>query len=113
MICKSFINVDGGVVARVTFQLPNSVWADCIYLVGDFNGWSRKANPLKRDQHGNWHITLDLETDRVYQFRYLCDNTHWINDSEADAYIPNLYNTDNFVVVTDPDFRRYHGEGMG
>jgi 1,4-alpha-glucan branching enzyme len=106
MIYKSFVEHDGRTIARVTFLLPNSVWADVIYLVGDFNDWSRKANPLKRDQNGAWTITVDLETHKVYQFRYLCDNSHWINDTEADAYIRNLYNTDNFVIVTDPDFRR-------
>lgn len=112
MIHKSFINFNDHVIARVTFVLPNSVWADAIYLVGDFNGWSRKANPLQREQNGAWCITIDLDTYKVYQFRYLCDNLHWMNDAEADAYIPNLYNTDNFVVVTDPNFRHYHGEGL-
>ena len=111
MIHKSFIDHEGQRVARVTFTLPSSVWADTIYLVGDFNDWSRKANPLRRNHNGEYCITIDLETNKTYQFRYLCDNTRWINDTKADAYITNLYNTDNFVVVTDPNFRHYHGEG--
>ncbi len=106
MIHKSYILHKGNPVARVTFTLPNSVWADAIYLVGDFNEWNRKANPLRRNPHGEWSITIDLETYGSYQYRYLCDNTHWINDSGADGHVSNPYNPDNFVVVTDPNFRR-------
>jgi 1,4-alpha-glucan branching enzyme len=112
MIRKTFIDSNGQTVAKVAFSLPSSIWADVIYLVGDFNGWNRKATPMQRDHDGMWSITIDLEINRVYQFRYLCDNSHWINDSEADAYVANLYHTDNFVVVTDPAFRHYYGEGL-
>ncbi|RMJ27439.1 branching enzyme [Aspergillus sp. HF37] len=34
---------------------PNAVQA---YLVGDFNNWDVKANPMKRDDFGIWNITL-------------------------------------------------------
>ncbi|MEJ2558476.1 MAG: hypothetical protein P8186_20120 [Anaerolineae bacterium] len=40
MIHKTFIRTNGTSVARVTFTLPDSIWADQIYLVGDFNGSS-------------------------------------------------------------------------
>jgi hypothetical protein len=112
MIHKTFIDHKGQPLARVTFTLPNSVWADAIYLVGDFNDWNRKANPLRRNPNGEWSITIDLEINGTYHFRYLCDNTHWINDSGADAYITNLYNADSFVVVTDPNFRRELGQSL-
>ena len=46
--------------------------------------------------------TVDLEIGRAYQFRYLCDNTHWLNDSNGDAYVATPYGSENFVVVTDP-----------
>lgn len=40
---KTFVETDSGLVARVTFTLPNSIWADAIYLVGDFNLWRNSA----------------------------------------------------------------------
>jgi hypothetical protein len=43
MIRKTFIETESGLVARVTFILPNSTWADTIYLVGDFNGWNHTS----------------------------------------------------------------------
>jgi 1,4-alpha-glucan branching enzyme len=108
MIHKTFVEVGGKLVARVTFTLPSSIWADTIHLVGDFNHWNRTSHPLQRDREGGWQITLDLEVGRVYQFRYLRDGREWMNDNQSDAYVANPYGSDNSVVVTDPDFRPYH-----
>lgn len=100
MIEKAYVNVGGSVVARVTFTLPESIWADSIFLVGDFNDWNRSSHPLKQDNNGRWTITVDLERGRSYQFRYLADG-EWMNDNAADAFVANRYGSHNFVVVTD------------
>ena len=112
MVHKEFTKVGDELVARVTFSLPDSIWADAIYLVGDFNQWNRTSHPLRRDREGGWRITIELEPGRVYQFRYLRDGQEWLNDSQSDAYVANPYGSDNSVVVTDPDFRPYH-DGRG
>lgn len=108
MIHKDFVEVGGKLIARVTFTLPDSLWADAIYLVGDFNQWNRTSHPLQRERDGGWRITVDLETGRIYQFRYLRDGLEWMNDNQSDAYVANPYGSDNSVVVADPDFRPYH-----
>lgn len=108
MIHKTFVETDSGLVARVTFTLPNSIWADAFYLVGDFNDWNRTSHPFPQDREGHWSITVDLELGRALQFRYLRDGEEWMNDNQADAYVPNLYGSDNFVVVTDPNFKPYY-----
>ncbi|MBI3960975.1 MAG: isoamylase early set domain-containing protein [Chloroflexi bacterium] len=96
--------MEGQTVARVTFSLPASIWADRITLVGDFNGWDTQSHPFSRTRAGAWIITVDLEARRAYQFRYLQGNNQWMNDQEADAYVHNIYGSDNFVVITDPNF---------
>jgi len=108
MIHKVFIEREGQSVAQVTFTVPNGLWVDMLYLVGDFNEWQYTTYPMTHDEcAGHWRITVDLEIGRAYQFRYLCDRDHWLNDSQADAYVVNPYGTDNFVVVTDPKFKHY------
>ena len=109
MIHKTFIETERGLVARVTFILPTGTWADTIYLVGDFNEWDRLSHPLQRSREGTWTLTIDLEVGRCYQFRYLRDG-EWINDSQADAFVGNPHGSDNFLVVTDPKFKRYPDE---
>jgi predicted carbohydrate-binding protein with CBM48 len=108
MIRKEFIETDAGPIARVTFILPSSMWADTICLVGDFNGWNLSSHPFQHDRQDMWTITVDLEVNRSYQFRYWRDG-EWMNDGQADAYVHNRFGSDNFVVVTDPNFKPYHG----
>jgi len=109
MIRKIFIEAERGLVARVTFILPNSTWADTIYLVGDFNEWNRSSHPFQHGEEGTWTLTLDLEIGRCYQFRYLRDG-EWISDSQADGFVGNPHGSDNSLVVTDPKFKRYPNE---
>jgi len=106
MIRKTFIETERGLIARVTFSLPNGVWADTIYLVGDFNEWNPSSHPLEHGHDGIWTLTLDLEPGRCYQFRYLRDG-EWTNDSQADGFVGNLHGSDNSLLVTDPKFERY------
>jgi 1,4-alpha-glucan branching enzyme len=91
---------------RLTFELPEGLWADQINLVGDFNGWNVNTHMLRRDQRGNWSLSLDLPIGRAYQFRYLFDNGQWSNDSDADCYFHSSDGYHNFVVVTDLNFKR-------
>jgi len=107
MIQKTFVEVEGRVVVRVTFSLPNSIWADRITLVGDFNGWDMRSHPFGRTRTGTWLITVDLEPRRAYQFRYLQGDDQWINDPAADAHVHNTYGSDNFIVITDPEYLRH------
>ena len=71
----------------VTFDLPASIWADDITVIGDFNNWDPKAHPLSQSRRNEgWHITLTLEPNQTYRFCYLIDGQRWCNDSQADAW---------------------------
>lgn len=88
-------------VCKVTFRLPADVADEALTacVLGDFNGWSDDANPMRRLKDGSFKATIDLEAGRSYQFRYLIDGSTWENDWEADAYVPGPYiGIDNSVV---------------
>ncbi len=106
MIQKRFVEKDGFLVARVTFSLPGSSWANTLHLVGDFNNWDRSSHPFECDREGNWSLAQDFPCGRAYRFRYLVDGEVWVNDNQADAYIYNQYGSDNCVLITDPAFKR-------
>ena len=109
MINKAFLEISGNKVVRVTFTLPNGPWSEQTHLVGDFNNWDRSSHPFRPDYSGQQSLTLDLDVGRAYQFRYLRNGEEWMNDSQADAYVYNRNGTYNFVVITDPNFKRYEG----
>ena len=104
MIEKRFVQSGDRTVARVMFCLPDSMWVDSVCLVGDFNGWDQTTHPMLPNREGCPEISVDLEIGRAYQFRYLVDGQQWVNDPRADAYVHNFFGSDNFVVVTDPQF---------
>ena len=87
-------------VCKVTFSLPAQVQGETVFLVGDFNNWQEDATPMKRNKDGSFSITLELETGKEYQFRYLVNGSEWHNDWQADRYVPNPFSGDNSVIVT-------------
>ena len=98
---KEFIK--GKDLCKVTFSVTPeaALGAKTINLAGDFNSWSSTDTPLKKAKDGSFSVTLELQTDREFQFRYLLDGCPWENDWKADKYIPAPFsNADNSVVVT-------------
>lgn len=87
-----------GRYCRVTFKLPAEVEAESVALCGDFNDWSREANPMKRLKDGSYSVTVSLPADESYRFRYLLDGERWENDWDADEYVPNSYGSEDSVV---------------
>jgi 1,4-alpha-glucan branching enzyme len=89
-------------VCKVTFGLPGEITNDAMsaHLVGDFNNWAFTATPMKKLRNGSFTVTIDLETGKEYQFRYLIDQIQWENAWNADRYVPTPYgDSDNSVVV--------------
>jgi 1,4-alpha-glucan branching enzyme len=89
-------------VCKVTFRLPNiaAIDAKSVCIVGDFNDWGIHANRMKKLRSGDYTITLELEPEREYQFRYLVDEYRWENDWNADRYVKSPYgDSDNSVII--------------
>ena len=100
MAVKRRDRASGDQIVKVTFDLPASVAALDIALVGDFNNWSPSENKLKRKKESPWKVTLPLQSGQTYRYRFLLDGKHWENDWSADGYVPNEFGTDDSLVVT-------------
>ena len=86
-------------LVRVTFELPSSVWAERVNLVGEFNDWDTMSTPMTRERaDANWKAIVELETGRRYCFRYLVDGKEWLNDWHADDFVENSHGSDDSVV---------------
>lgn len=91
-------------ICKVTFKVPRSLanGAQHITLAGDFNNWDPGATPMKGLKSGEFTATLDLETGREYQFRYVIDGESWVSEPEADKQVPNPFGDgQNSVLVID------------
>lgn len=87
-------------VCKVTFYTPSEIEAETVHLVGDFNQWDEAATPMEPLKDGRFKVTLSLDAEKEYQFRYLINKTEWHNDWDADKYVPNPFSGDNSVIVT-------------
>lgn len=97
MIKKNYSK--SGKICRVTFKYNNPAGNDIAALVGDFNNWSSQENPMKKLKNGSFSVTISLQAGNSYQFRYVLDDEAWVNDEEADSYVPNKYGEENSVVT--------------
>ena len=97
MIIKNYSK--SGKICRVTFKYNNSNSSENAVLVGEFNSWSFQENPMKKLKNGSFSVTLSLEAGNSYQFRYVLDGNTWVNDVEADSYVPSQYGEKNSVVT--------------
>ena len=89
---------------RVIFELPACLWADRIFLVGDFNNWDMAITPFAQGRDGIWQAVMDLPVGRDYEFRYLVDGM-WQTDLHADGWTANAFGSQNSIVsaILPPD----------
>ena len=83
-------------IRKVTFRLKTPK-ASQVFLVGDFNGWDKRANPMEKIRYGSWETTLILPIGK-YQFKFMVDGK-WRESLEGELTEPNKYGTLNNIVI--------------
>ena len=83
----------------IKFEVPGSVWAERINLVGDFNDWDRESLPFTRNRDENWHVELEVEEGSEHRFRYLVNGDYWGHDWHADKHAPGTDGSCDSIVV--------------
>lgn len=88
-------------ICKVTFRLSaeEAKNANEASLVGEFTEWDKQPLTMKKLKSGDFTLTLNLETDQEYQFRYLLDGEIWENDWSADDYRPSAISSEDNSVV--------------
>jgi 1,4-alpha-glucan branching enzyme len=55
---------------------------------------------MKKLKSGEFTLTVNLEKDNEYEFRYLLDDEKWENDWEADGYAPSNVSVEENSLVS-------------
>jgi hypothetical protein len=85
----------------VTFSLPKEavVKVKSVALVGDFNNWAiEKSIALTKQKDGSFKTTVELESGKEYQYRFLLNGETWENAWDAPKYVASPFGGDNSVV---------------
>ena len=83
---------------EVTFEYESDS-AESVAVLSEANGWE-PVEMKKRRKDGVFYAKMRMPKDGQYQFRYLVDGQAWVNDTAADAYVPNEHGSENGVVFT-------------
>ncbi|MBA4410354.1 MAG: isoamylase early set domain-containing protein [Bacteroidota bacterium] len=89
-------------VCKVSFRLDavDAPEAKTVQLLGDFNNWDKSSEPMTALKTKDFTATLELETGKDYQFRYLINGSVWKNEPQADYFVTNSFGEENSVVST-------------
>lgn len=89
-------------VCKVTFKVgkEEAQGANKISVLGDFNQWNENEGEMKPLKDGSFSTVVELETGKEYQFRYLADGNNWLNEPEADSFVPSGFGDAQNAVIS-------------
>ncbi|MCO5182818.1 MAG: isoamylase early set domain-containing protein [Anaerolineae bacterium] len=96
MLNKRFFKTKDEV--EVTFVVERED-AESALLLCDANEW-QPVEMSKRKKDGAYVTKMRFPTNGEVEFRYLLNDTVWVNDEEADAYRPNEFGEENSILFT-------------
>ena len=85
---------------KVTFVLPYEESQPAASVVGDFNNWDVTATRLVKRNNGTRSVTVVLEPEQRYLFRYYSEDGLWFNEDSADGYAASEHGSENCVLLT-------------
>jgi serine protease AprX len=72
-----------------------------VAVAGDFNEWNAAASSLKKDSSGLWRAEIKTPSAGRYQYKFLVDQTRWIEDPNNGMKVPDGYGGLNSLVVVE------------
>lgn len=85
--------VDGGVIFH--FYEPE---AESVYLVGDFNNWSLRADPMVDENgDGEWTLFYSLSPG-VYEYKFVVNAVKWVPDPRNPETVPDGFDGRNSLL---------------
>jgi hypothetical protein len=72
--------------------------ADTVQIRGLNSDW-QKSIVMAKKKDGSFTADVTLPKDSKHQFKYVVNETEWLNEPEADSQEPNEFGGSNSVIV--------------
>jgi hypothetical protein len=95
MVQKTYYKTKDYCKVKFSFKTDE---AETIAIVGLNSDWKTTVTMSKK-KDGSFTADVNLPKDSIHEFKYLVNETLWINDPEADKEVPNAFGGSNSVVV--------------
>jgi len=80
---------------KFSFKVDN---AETVEILGLNNDWNN-AVIMSRKKDGSFSADVNLPKDSKHEFKYLVNETTWLNEPEADSLKPNEFGGTNSVIT--------------
>ena len=95
MVQKTYYKTKDYCKVKFSYQANE---AETIAIVGLNSDWKTSITMSKK-KDGSFTADVNLPKDSTHEFKYLVNETLWVNDPEADKEVPNDFGGSNSVVV--------------
>jgi Glycogen recognition site of AMP-activated protein kinase len=94
MVQKTYYKTKDYCKVKFSFNVEN---AETIEILGLNSDWENSI-VMSKKKDGSFSADVNLPKDSTHEFKYLVNDTEWLNEPEADAVAPNVYGGTNSVI---------------
>lgn len=95
MVQKTYYKTKDYCKVKFSFKVEN---AETIEILGLNSDWEN-AVLMSKKKDGTFSADINLPKETRHEFRYLVNETEWVNEPEADAEAPNAFGSSNSVII--------------
>jgi len=95
MVQKTYFKTKDYCNVKFSFKVEN---AETIEILGLNSDWE-KSIIMSKKKDGTFSADVNLPKESRHEFKYLVNETEWVNEPEADSQQPNMYGGANSVIV--------------
>lgn len=95
MVQKTYYKTKDYCKVKFSFKVEN---AETVEILGLNSDWQRSII-MSRKKDGTFSADVNLPKETRHEFKYLVNETEWLNEPEADAEQPNEFGGSNSVIV--------------
>ena len=94
MVQKTYFKTKDYCKVKFSFKVEN---AETIEILGLNSDWE-KSIIMSKKKDGTFSADVNLPKESRHEFKYLVNETEWVNEPEADSQQPNMYGGANSVI---------------
>lgn len=94
MVQKTYYKTKEYCKVKFSFKVEN---AETVEILGLNSDWKQSV-VMSKKKDGSFSADVNLPKETRHEFKYLVNETLWLNDPEADSETPNVYGGSNSVI---------------
>ena len=99
MVQKTYYKTKDYCKVKFSFKVENAdTSASSVEILGLNSDWQNSVIMSKK-KDGSFSADVNLPKETRHEFKYLVNETEWLNEPEADTEQPNEYGGSNSVIV--------------